>query len=286
MITSSLRDKAKEERMENKLDKIFGVKKPVIGMVHLRPLPGSPKYDPVNMGMKKIVETAVEEALKLEEAGVDGVQVENMWDIPYQRPADIGYETAAALAVGINEVKNKVKIPVGTECHMNGADCAMACAVAAGAEWIRVFEWCNSFISQSGFIDAMGAKVSRMRSSLKADVAALCDVNVKHGSHYIIHDRSVAEQAMDIEAQDGDAVIVTGFDTGTPPTVEKILECKKAVSLPILIGSGLNIDNVNELLAAADGAIIGSWFKEGNNWKNPVSFERTKAFMDKVKAMR
>ena len=101
MITSSLRDKAKEERMENKLDKIFGVKKPVIGMVHLRPLPGSPKYDPVNMGMKKIVETAVEEALKLEEAGVDGVQVENMWDIPYQRPADIGYETAAALAVGI-----------------------------------------------------------------------------------------------------------------------------------------------------------------------------------------
>lgn len=272
--------------MSNKLTSVFNAEKPIIGMVHLRPLPGSPGYDPATMGMDKIIATAIEEAAILEQAGVDGIQVENMWDIPYLRGEDIGYETAAALAVGIHAVRSKVSIPVGAECHMNGADCAMACAVAAGASWIRVFEWCNAFVSQSGFINAMGAKVSRMRSSLKADhILALCDVNVKHGSHYIIHDRSVAQQAMDIEAQDGDAVIVTGFDTGTPPTVENISVCKQSTTLPILIGSGLNIDNVNELLAAADGAIIGSWFKEDNNWKNPVSYDRTKAFMDKVHAL-
>lgn len=272
--------------MSNKLTSVFNAEKPIIGMVHLRPLPGSPGYDPATMGMDKIIATAIEEAAILEQAGVDGIQVENMWDIPYLRGEDIGYETAAALAVGIHAVRSKVSIPVGAECHMNGADCAMACAVAAGASWIRVFEWCNAFVSQSGFINAMGAKVSRMRSSLKADhILALCDVNVKHGSHYIIHDRSVAQQAMDIEAQDGDAVIVTGFDTGTPPTVDNISVCKQSTTLPILIGSGLNIDNVNELLAAADGAIIGSWFKEDNNWKNPVSYDRTKAFMDKVHAL-
>lgn len=272
--------------MSNKLTSVFNAEKPIIGMVHLRPLPGSPGYDPATMGMDKIIATAIEEAAILEQAGVDGIQVENMWDIPYLRGEDIGYETAAALAVGIHAVRSKVSIPVGAECHMNGADCAMACAVAAGASWIRVFEWCNAFVSQSGFINAMGAKVSRMRSSLKADhILALCDVNVKHGSHYIIHDRSVAQQAMDIEAQDGDAVIVTGFDTGTPPTVENISVCKQSTTLPILIGSGLNIDNVNELLAAADGAIIGSWFKEDNNWKNPISYDRTKAFMDKVHAL-
>lgn len=273
--------------MRDKIEQLFSVSKPIIGMVHLRPLPGSPGYDPIQMGMDKIISIAVEEAKILEAAGVDGVQVENMWDIPYLKSGDIGYETAAALAVGIHEVKRSVSIPVGAECHMNGADCAMACAVAAGARWIRVFEWCNAFISQSGFIDAMGAKVSRLRSSLKADqILALCDVNVKHGSHYIIHDRSVAEQAMDIESQNGDAVIVTGFDTGTPPTVENITKCKQAVSLPILIGSGLNSGNAAELLAVADGAIIGSWFKEGNNWKNPVSYERTREFMDKVRAVR
>lgn len=77
------------------LQSIFREKKPIIGMVHLRPLPGSPMYDPASMDMTKILEIAVDEAKKLQDAGVDGVQVENMWDIPYNRPEDIGYETAA-----------------------------------------------------------------------------------------------------------------------------------------------------------------------------------------------
>lgn len=269
------------------IENIFKEKKPIIGMVHLRSLPGSPMYDPTEMDMTRILETAVEEAKMLEDAGVDGVQVENMWDIPYSLPEDIGYETAAALAVGIYEVRKHVSIPVGTECHMNGAECAMACAAAAGAQWIRVFEWCNAFISQSGFVNGAGGKVSRMRDRLKANhVLALCDVNVKHGSHYIIHDRSVKEQAMDVEAQGGDAVIVTGFDTGMPPTVDKVLECKAAVGIPVLLGSGLSADNITELLSAADGAIVGSSFKVQGRWQNPVDYYRTKAFMDRVAKLR
>lgn len=269
------------------LQSIFREKKPIIGMVHLRPLPGSPMYDPASMDMEKILEIAVEEAKKLQDAGVDGVQVENMWDIPYNRPEDIGYETAAALAVGIYEVGKHVSIPVGAECHMNGAECAMASAAAAGARWIRVFEWCNAFISQSGFVNGAGGRVSRMRDRLKAGhILALCDVNVKHGSHYIIHDRSVKEQAMDIEAQGGDAVIVTGFDTGMPPTVDKVLECKAAIEIPVLLGSGLAEENITELLSAADGAIVGSTFKVQGKWQNPVDYYRTKAFMDRVIKLR
>ena len=261
--------------------------KPVIGMVHLRPLPGSAMYDPAVMDMKKILKIAVEEACMLEEAGVDGVQVENMWDIPYFRPDDIGYETAAALAVGIYEVSKHVSIPVGAECHMNGAECAMACAVAAGAKWIRVFEWCNSFVSQSGFIDGAGARTAKLRHNLRADhILALCDVNVKHGSHYIIHDRSVQEQAMDIEAQGGDAVIVTGFDTGMPPTVERVLECKSKIGIPVLLGSGIQKSNIKELLKAADGAIVGRAFKEGGNWKNPVDKKEAADFMKIVEELR
>lgn len=271
----------------SRFQRIFSVEKPVIGMVHLRPLPGSPRYDPSVMDMNHIIRTAVEEAKLLEEAGVDGVQVENMWDIPYLTGEKTEKETVAALAVGVYEVAKSVGIPVGAECHMNGGDTAMACAVAGNASWIRVFEWCNAFISQSGFVDAAGGRVSRMRDRLKAScIACLCDVNVKHGSHFIIHDRSVREQAMDIEAQDGDAVIVTGFDTGMPPTAERVMECKSAVCLPVLLGSGVNTANAYELLTAADGAIVGSWFKEGGNWKNKVDFKRTKEFMDEVKRLR
>ena len=271
----------------NRLETIFGNKKPVIGMVHLRPLPGSPRYNAAGMSMKKILEIAREEARMLEDAGVDGVQVENMWDIPYLPGRGIGPETVAALAVGVYEVANSVSIPTGAECHMNGAEQAMAAAVAGGARWIRVFEWCNAFISQSGYIEAAGGSVARLRKLLQADdIACLCDVNVKHGSHYIIHDRSVEEQAMDIEAQDGDAVIVTGFDTGTPPTVEKVLSCKARVNLPVLLGSGTTSDNVAALLKAADGAIVGSYFKRDGHWKNAVDFERTRAFMQAVETLR
>ena len=168
-----------------RLSKIFRNEKPIIGMVHLRALPGAPGYDPVNMGMEKIIETAREEARILEACGVDGVQVENMWDIPYLPGDQIGPETVAALAVGVNEVVHAVSIPVGAEIHMNGADKALACAVAGGAKWIRVFEFCNAFISQAGYIDAIGARIARMRSSLKADhIAFLCDVNVKRKPLY------------------------------------------------------------------------------------------------------
>lgn len=271
----------------SRLDKIFVNKKPIIGMVHLRPLPGSPLYDPINMGMKKILETAREEAKMLEDAGVDGVQVENMWDIPYLPGNKIGPETVAAIAIGVHEVVNAVSIPVGAECHMNGADKALACAVAGGAKWVRVFEWCNAFISQSGYIEAIGGELARMRSNLKADdIAFLCDVNVKHGSHFIIHDRSVEEQADDIQAQDGDAVIVTGFDTGMPPSVERVESCKKRVKLPIFLGSGLAPENTEELLGCADGAIVGSYFKKDGNWKNPVDPARVRAFMKEVEKLR
>ncbi len=271
----------------NRLETIFTNKKPVIGMVHLRPLPGSPQYDAARMGMKQILRIARDEARMLEDAGVDGVQVENMWDVPYLPGRDIGPETVAALAVGVYGVANSVSIPVGAECHMNGGEQAMAAAVAGGARWIRVFEWCNAFISQSGYIEAAGGRVSRLRKLLQAeDIACLCDVNVKHGSHYIIHDRSVEEQAMDIEAQDGDAVIVTGFDTGTPPTVDKVESCKQRVKLPIYLGSGTTSENVAELLRAADGAIVGSYFKRDGHWKNPVDAERTRAFMKAVEALR
>lgn len=271
----------------NRFESLFSKPKPVIGMVHLRPLPGSPLYDPTEMDMRRILAVARDEARILEDAGVDGVQVENMWDIPYLPGREIGPETVAALSVGVYEVARSVAIPTGAECHMNGADLALAAAIAGGAQWIRVFEWCNAFISQSGYIEAIGGKVSRMRKTLGAkEIACLCDVNVKHGSHYIIHDRSVEEQAMDVEAQDGDAVIVTGFDTGMPPTVERILSCKNHVKLPILLGSGTTCENASALLRHADGAIVGSYFKHDGNWKNPVDAGRTRAFMLAVEALR
>jgi hypothetical protein len=114
----------------------------------------------------------------------------------------------------------------------------------------------------------------------------MCDVNVKHGSHFVIHDRTVEEQARDVETQGADVLIVTGFETGSAPTTEKVGSCKAAVNLPIILGSGVTTENACELLSCADGAIVGSWFKEDNNWKNTVDYKRTKDFMKQVQQLR
>ncbi|MEL7659109.1 MAG: BtpA/SgcQ family protein [Bacillota bacterium] len=275
-------------RSDNFLKDIFLCKKPIIGMVHLRPLPGAPLYNPKKLNMNGIADIAIEEALKLQSGGVDGLQIENIWDYPFLKADDIGHETTAAMAVIATMVKNSVKIPIGINCHLNGGIQAIAVAKAAGAKWVRVFEWVNAYVSHAGITEGIGNKLARYRSFLKADdeIKFMCDVNVKHGSHFIISDRSFSEQAHDAESEGADSLIVTGFETGIAPSPEKVKEFSESVSIPVLIGSGTTQENVAELMRYADGAIVGSYFKEDNNWKNPVSEERTRAFMDEVMKCR
>lgn len=84
----------------------------------------------------------------LEEAGVDGLQIENMWDLPYCKPERIGPETVAGLAAAASAILQKVKIPVGINCHINGVCQALAVAVAVGAKWVRAFERTSDFMKR------------------------------------------------------------------------------------------------------------------------------------------
>lgn len=266
---------------------IFHVSKPIIGMIHLRPLPGAPLYDPAKLNMADVVEIAVEEALQLQSAGVDGLQIENIWDYPYLKASRIGHETTAAITAAAAKVKEATQIPIGVNCHLNAGTQAMAVATAIGAQWIRVFQWVNAYVSHAGITEGIGSELSRYRSFLKADnIKFFCDVNVKHGSHFIVSDRTLAEQAHDAESEGAEVLIVTGFETGQPPTPEKVRELKTHVQVPVLIGSGTTEHNVVELLRYADGAIVGSAFKQDNNWKNPVNEETTRAFMNRVRELR
>ena len=267
------------------IENVFGEVKPIIGMVHLRPLPGTPFYREGEM--ERIIQLAVEEAILLEKGGVDGLQVENMWDHPYLKEDRIGHETTAALAVCARGVRQEVGIPVGINCHLNGSIQALAAAVASGAQWIRVFELANAYISNAGIIEASGPEALRYRRMIGGEqVRILADVLVKHGSHFITSDRDIREQAHDLETFKADGVIVTGGATGEEPKIDDLKEVRSTVSIPLFVGSGITEDNVGTYLTVIDGAIIGSMFKEEGKWQNPVSLERTRSFMDKVKALR
>jgi membrane complex biogenesis BtpA family protein len=275
------------EGNDMQLESIFIQKKPIIGMIHLRPLPGSPLYHRDGLSLEKITQTAVEESQRLEEAGVDGLQIENTWDYPYLKAEKVGHETSTAMAVIAAKVIDQVRLPIGINCHLNAGIQALAIANAVGAKWIRVFEWVNAYISHAGYIEGIGGSLSRYRQFIHADdVAFFCDVNVKHGSHFLISDRSIEEQARDAVSEGAEVLIVTGFKTGIAPNVKKVSEFRGNVSVPLFIGSGATKENITDLLSYSDGAIVGSYFKKDNDWKNAVDFSRTKQFMDIVKSFR
>jgi len=147
---------------------IFNIKKPIIGMVHLRALPGSPNYSSSDIDMKKVIDIAVKEAKLLEKAGIDGLQIENIWDYPFVKGNEIGHETTAAMTAAAVKVKEAVNIPIGINCHLNGGKQALAIAKAVDAKWIRVFEWVNAYISRAGYIEGLSGKLSRYRAFLDA----------------------------------------------------------------------------------------------------------------------
>jgi predicted TIM-barrel enzyme len=120
----------------NSLADMFGVEKPIIGMVHLWPLPGAPGY--AGYGMGTIMDHAQRDAGALLEGGVDGLIVENMWDLPYYVGADVPFEAITAQAVAARAIVEMAHVPVGINVVHNGGLVELAIAVAAGADFIRV----------------------------------------------------------------------------------------------------------------------------------------------------
>jgi membrane complex biogenesis BtpA family protein len=195
------------------LGELFGNPKPIIAMIHLPPLPGSPFHR--GQPFEEVVEQALRDAEVLKGEGVDGLMVENFGDRPFLKPDEIGHETTAFLAVVSREVIRATGLPVGISCLANGAVQAIAASVASGAKWIRVNCWANAYIADEGVIEAAAPKALRyMRHLGVRDLKVFADVHVKHGSHIIVSDRPFEELVRDVEFFGADAVVVSGARTG------------------------------------------------------------------------
>lgn len=267
------------------LGELFGNPKPVIAMIHLQPLPGSPMYR--GQPVEELIEQALRDAELLKEGGVDGLMVENFGDRPFLKPERIGHETTAVLAVVAREVIRSTGLPTGISCLANGAVPAIAASVASGAKWIRVNCWANAYIADEGFIEAAAPVALRYMRYLGADnIRVFADVQVKHGSHFIVSDRPFEEQVRDVEFFGADAVVVSGSRTGEETPVERVLAAKKATALPVLVGSGLRPENAGRLLRAADGAIVGSYLRKDGDPLKPVDPERLRRLMVAVQEVR
>jgi membrane complex biogenesis BtpA family protein len=268
------------------LESLFGRKRGVlVGVVHLRPLPGSPSYDgePVN----RIYDQALADAAAYAAGGFDGLIVENHGDVPFLKPDALGPETAATMAVAAEKVRSESGRPVGINVLANAALHALAIARAAGSAFVRVNQWANAYIANEGLIEGPAAPALRYRRSLAADdVRIFADSHVKHGSHAITADRSVAELTRDLEWSLADVVIATGQRTGDAASEAEIGAIRSATSLPLLVGSGVTPGNLPEVLALADGVIVASALKVDGVWWNPVDPGRARAFGQIAAALR
>lgn len=263
---------------------LFNTEKPVIGMVHLKPLPGTPFY---GGSLQEIIDFACTEAETLQKGGIDGIQIENQFDRPYHKPEDIGYETVAYMTAITTIIAQTASVPYGVHVMMNGIEQAIAVAHSTKANWIRVYELANAYISNSGYVEAAGPKALRYRKMLGAnDIMLLGDFHVKHGSHFIVNDRSIEELAHDVQTCGGDALVLTGVSTGKPPEIEDVKLIKSISSLPLFIGSGFSVENAEDFLPYIDGLIIGSSLKVDSILENRTDLNRVKSLMDIVRKNR
>ncbi|MEU3270969.1 BtpA/SgcQ family protein [Saccharomonospora sp. NPDC006951] len=262
---------------ESALTSIFGTDRVVIGVVHCLPLPGSPHY--TGQPVSELIRFAVEEAKAYREGGVHGLIVENAWDLPFPKPEDQSFENAATLAVIGDRVRDEVGLPVGVNVLANGAHCSIATAQAAQSSFVRVNQWVNAYVANEGFMEGLSPSATRYRARLRAEhLKIFADVHVKHGSHSIIADRSLAAQAEDNEFFDADVLIATGGRTGDEAPAAEVTGIREATSLPVIIGSGMNAGNAGELLSLCHGAIVASALKENERWWGRVDTAKVREF--------
>lgn len=262
--------------------RFFTAPKPLIGMVHLPALPGSPR---AALSIAAICDFALRDADSLVSGGVDGLMVENFGDTPFF-PGAVPAHTIAHITLVAAAVKQRCGVPLGINVLRNDGLGALAVAAAVGAEFIRINVFTGARVTDQGIVQGAAHHVQRERKLLGADVRIFADVAVKHSSP--LGPRALEDEVEDTVQRGGaDAIIVSGSATGKPASLDD-LRCAKlaAGDAPVLIGSGATIEQLDEALRYADGLIVGATFKRDGVLGNPVDVARVKAFTARLAEVR
>jgi len=258
---------------------LFNLHKPIIGMIHIAALPGTPKY---NGSVKGIIEKAKEEALLYQSLGIKVLMIENMHDVPYLNRV-VGPEVTTLMSVILYEIKKSVNLPLGIQILAGANKESLASVHSAGAEFIRAEGFVFAHVADEGTFNSDAGELLRYRKQISAEnVLIFTDIKKKHSSHAITADTGIVETAKAAEFFLSDGVIITGSSTGSKPSLDEIKLVKNSVSLPVLAGSGITAENILEYREYCDALIIGSYFKQEGKWSNPVDPLRVKDVLNKL----
>ncbi len=268
--------------MSTLLNEMFGVKKPVIAMVHFPPLPGTPLYDE-KRGVNGILEDVASDVKKLLAGGVDGLLFCNEGDRPYMLKA--GPEAIAVMSRVITEVAPRDR-PFGTD-FLWDPQAALAIALGTGASFVReVFT--GVYDSDMGLWNTDAGSMLRYRRYVNAPhIKVFYNITPEFASPLGRRPLGLLAQSAVVSSL-ADALLVSGPMAGAEPDLSYLQEVKASVGdqVPVLLNTGAKIENVRQFLSVADGVIVGSSLKVGGYTWNPVDPERVKAFMSVVHQIR
>ncbi len=261
---------------------LLEMKKPIIGMVHLPPLPGAPRYDTAG-GIQKLVDWAARDLAALQDGGVDAVMFGNEADLPYVLNAPP--EGVAAMTAVVAAVKPELKQPFGVN-YLWDPVATVSIAAATGAQFAREI-MTGVYASDMGLWEPDCAGALRLRSQVgRDDLQLLFNINAEFAS-------SLDTRPIELRAKSAvfsslaDVICVSGPMTGQGADESDLRRVKQAIpDTPVFANTGVTIDTVADILSIADGAVVGTHFKQDGNTWNPVDGDRVKRFMEKVGQLR
>lgn len=268
----------------SQVEEIFGVRKALVGMVHVGALPGTPLS---SRPMRAIIDQAVAEARLLADAGFDGIMIENMHDRPYLRQV-VGPEIVSAMTAILDAVRAAIDKPLGVQILAGANREALAVALAGRAAFVRVENFVFAHVADEGLMpEAEAGPLLRYRREIGGEhVRIFADVKKKHSSHAITADLDIGRTAQAAAFFGADAVVVTGPITGEAASIEDIREVAAAVELPVAIGSGVTPDNLPAFWDLVDAFIVGSYIKQGGQWHHPPDPDRVKTLLRAANRLR
>lgn len=240
---------------------------PLFGMIHLRPLPGSPAFH----SLGDVIDAALADARTLQDGGVDAIMIENFGDRPFYKR--VPPETIAAMTRVITEISREITVPFGVNVLRNDGIAALSIAAATGASFIRINVLVAAMLTDQGIIEGDAATLMRERQRLAPDVLVFADHMVKHATPLAPIDPLQSAKDLRLRGM-ADVIVVSGKETGSPVDEASVRELRDKIDAPIVVGSGLSIANAASLARLVDGAIVGTSIKRGGDVDAPVELQR------------
>lgn len=266
----------------NVIEDVFGVRIPVIGVVHLKALPGAPLYQ--DESVADIAAVAVEHARAMVDNGVNGLIVENFGDVMFQKR--VGPEVTAAITFIGSEIARAVDVPMGFCVLQSDAIASLAIAKALNSAFVRVPYYTETSIVDAGMMDSIAAEALRYRKNIGCSAKIFADVHIKHSY-------PLAQRPIELAAEDcwhrglADAVIITGLKTGGATDPEDVKRVRRALpDLPLLVGSGVTEENVFDYIDYVDGIIIASSLNIDGKVENGPDPARIEKFVKTLEQYR